>query len=791
MTRPWFLVIMMDNFRMILLFFCSAHLLCAQQDSVNLDFDVLHWSDIERSDIEGQNTKVLAGSRTERNLEDLPYTVYVITAEEIKDQGYFTLVDAIRHLPGIRVSQPGSGIDGETFMMRGLYGNAYTKILINNQTVRPSVTGAMPIASQLPIQQAERIEVIYGPAATLYGADAAAGVINIVLKDSDFPTYAQADIETGGNEHTRLSALFGGKYAIGNYTLNLKMYGGFTSFNDRRTKYDLDSLYNPDVYQRLLNVEDLINYEDRPNYEGASGQPAISNLPHQSSYIGFSASIGAFQFESQRLFRSDHSSLGLNPLAVSYADPQSLIGEEILTSSLSFTKSYDRWNFKLMAGVLNYSFNPLSSHKYVLPTFGLISNIFFLTTVSQNSEIDGPVAIDSTYLSGPRYLRGNISDFFVEGLFNFKLNKHINLTAGLKQTSGFGDAIQRFNTQPGTNDDRFITPPTISGLDALLVENTIYAEVYADYGSLQAVFGAQTFGRTDSVTMRNVEFNTRAGLLYRFTPALSVRASYSTAFRYPSAYYAASSYSISAQDDFINIDIGSPDLEPEQTKSLETGLRYRPSRNINLDMSFYYSRTTNFINYNFTQDLANSTLMWGFQNDPNSFNRLIGTQVHLQIKNLWPAIKLNTDINLNYSKGKERIQKSLLQETTEGELFDIPAIRAQPDFIGFVRLTLEPIKQFKFIINQSFMSSSWTRNKLRISNAFENNNLSNLTNPGYYVLDIRTIFRLSRQLNTYMHVFNVTNARYAGIDSSPDPDALIYNPQATTSLVVGVNYAFN
>ena len=139
------IVAMMETYRLILLAFllCLCQWMSAQRDSIPLDLDVLHWSDIQQLTNDGQNTKVLAGSRTERNLEDLPFTVYVITAEEIRDLGYFTLVDAIRHLPGIRVSQPGSGIDGETFMMRGLYGNAYTKILINNQTIRPSVTGAM------------------------------------------------------------------------------------------------------------------------------------------------------------------------------------------------------------------------------------------------------------------------------------------------------------------------------------------------------------------------------------------------------------------------------------------------------------------------------------------------------------------------------------------------------------------------------------------------------------------------------------------------------------------------
>ena len=134
----------------------------------------------------------------------------------------------------------------------------------------------------------------------------------------------------------------------------------------------------------------------------------------------------------------------------------------------------------------------------------------------------------------------------------------------------------------------------------------------------------------------------------------------------------------------------------------------------------YWSRTTNFINYNFTRDLEDNTLSWGFQNDPNSFSRLVGVQAHMQFRNIWPAIKFNTDVNLNFSKGKERIQKSLLQVSTADELFDIPAVRAQPDFIGFVRMTFEPIKHFKVVINQSFMSSSYTRNKLRISNAFEN-----------------------------------------------------------------------
>ena len=150
----------------VLICFCMQ-LSFGQVDTSYLAYDELDLSDMDLLVKSNQTTKVIAGTRTEQDLEDLPFTVFVITAKEIREQGYFTLVDALKNLPGIRVSQPGSGLDGESFMMRGLYGNTYAKILINDVPIRPSVVGGMPIGSQLPIRQAERIEVIYGPAATL------------------------------------------------------------------------------------------------------------------------------------------------------------------------------------------------------------------------------------------------------------------------------------------------------------------------------------------------------------------------------------------------------------------------------------------------------------------------------------------------------------------------------------------------------------------------------------------------------------------------------------------------
>jgi outer membrane cobalamin receptor len=121
----------------------------------------------------------------------------VFKAEDILRNGFVTLTDVLKAAPGIRVSQPGNAVEGETFMVRGLSGNQYMKILIDDVPIKPSVTLGMPIGAQLPIRQAERIEIMYGPAGVIYGDETCAGVVNIILKESERPVYTQADLGFG------------------------------------------------------------------------------------------------------------------------------------------------------------------------------------------------------------------------------------------------------------------------------------------------------------------------------------------------------------------------------------------------------------------------------------------------------------------------------------------------------------------------------------------------------------------------------------------------------------------
>ncbi|MDF1698286.1 MAG: TonB-dependent receptor [Saprospiraceae bacterium] len=767
-----------------------------QQDSSFLRYDQLELEDLDFSSLDQSSTKVIAGTRNEQDLADLPFTVFVITAKEIREQGYYTLVDALKNLPGIRVSQPGSGLDGETFMMRGLYGNTYAKILINDIPIRPSVVGAMPIGSQLPIRQAERIEVIYGPAATIYGPDAAAGVINIILKDSEYPTFAQADIEIGKNNLTRLSALFGGKFSLGRNILKVRMFGGYTSMNDREIKYDLASLYNPQQYEDLLNLQnqELIQYEDKPNFEGATGVATLSSLPHQSNYVGFSATMGIFEFSAQRMFRSDHSSIGLNPFAVSYADPQSLIGEEILSTHFSFKKEFKKWDLSVRMNRLSYSINPLSSYKYVLPLFGTFSNGYgygFLGPVDVDPSLNVGQSIDSLYLSGSRYVSGSFNDVSVELQSNFKLSKAVNISFGITGESGNGDAIERFLKVPVSTVNGISPPPFSVNPNATFSSVSSYMETYLKFGKISAIAGVQSFIRSDGLLVNDPVFNPRVGVLYKASPEFSIRASYSQAFRYPSAYFNNSSYTIQAKDGGLEIETGSPGLEPEETINVETGLRYNPSENLSLDFSMYYTQTSDFIDFDIVNNTQDGSFFWGFENDPNSFTRLMGAQVSLRMRNIIPSIQFGTDVHLNYSKGKERLLQLFFDDILETEIQELPVVRAQPNLIGHVRMSFVPVKNLTLFLNHSFMSNSWTRNKLRITGALQNNNVDSLINNGYYTLGIRSQFKISRQIDAFADFANLTNIRYGGIDATVDFDSLLYNPQPSFMFKMGVNFAFN
>ncbi len=130
---------------------------------------------------------VVSATGFEQKITDAPASISVISKEELARKPYTSLVDAVRELEGVDVGETSDKTGQKTISMRGM-GSDYTLVLIdgkrqnNHGDIYPNNFGGNQFNHIPPMDAIERIEVIRGPASTLYGADALGGVINIITK---------------------------------------------------------------------------------------------------------------------------------------------------------------------------------------------------------------------------------------------------------------------------------------------------------------------------------------------------------------------------------------------------------------------------------------------------------------------------------------------------------------------------------------------------------------------------------------------------------------------------------
>lgn len=128
---------------------------------------------------------VVTATKTEKKAVETPAIVSVIDEDEIRDRGYESLAQALRSVPGLSIWEDNLissiGIRGFN-SVRGW--SQFLKVMIDGQPVsfRTGFTYLID-EEMIPIRAVKRIEVIRGPASTLYGANAFLGVVNVITRD--------------------------------------------------------------------------------------------------------------------------------------------------------------------------------------------------------------------------------------------------------------------------------------------------------------------------------------------------------------------------------------------------------------------------------------------------------------------------------------------------------------------------------------------------------------------------------------------------------------------------------
>ncbi len=157
-------------------------------------------------------TEVTTVSRQKSTLGRTPAAVFVITNDMIKRSGARSIPEVLRLAPGVQVARVSAG--RYAVSIRGFNGVFANKLLVQidgRSVYTPLFAGVFWDAQDVLLEDVDRIEVIRGPGATVWGANAVNGVINILTKSSADTQGIFAEAGGGTFERGFASARYGGQ----------------------------------------------------------------------------------------------------------------------------------------------------------------------------------------------------------------------------------------------------------------------------------------------------------------------------------------------------------------------------------------------------------------------------------------------------------------------------------------------------------------------------------------------------------------------------------------------------
>jgi iron complex outermembrane recepter protein len=178
--------------------------LVAQAQNALPDLTALNIEDL-------MNVDVTSAAKKEQKLSQVSSALFVITTEDIRRSGATNIPDLLRMVPGLQVAQISPS--NWAISARGFNGQYSNKllVLIDGRTVyTPIFSGVFWDAQDVPLDAIARIEVIRGPGATVWGANAVNGVISIITKNARDTQRGMVTANGGTLDHIGGTIRYGG-----------------------------------------------------------------------------------------------------------------------------------------------------------------------------------------------------------------------------------------------------------------------------------------------------------------------------------------------------------------------------------------------------------------------------------------------------------------------------------------------------------------------------------------------------------------------------------------------------
>ncbi len=505
------------------------------------------------------------GSKTDAALTEIPQTINVVTAAEIKSRGAQSIVEALRYTPGIT----GGGFDDRVkfFDEPTSRGISPTPLYLDGLHL-PYGGGSTGGALQIEPYSLERIEVLKGPASVLYGQNQPGGIVNMVSKRPTETAVRQVVLEAGSYDHKSVAVDLGGpldeegKFLYRLTGLANDSNGEIDYFEQKRQFLAPSFTWNASDDTRLTV---FAQYQKDDGVPEAQGLPASGTLFHNpNGKIDRDVFIGE---------------PGINK----YNREQYVLGYE-LSHRLN-----DVWTLKQnarYATVDDHYRAPLHGYRFVTnPLTGANDQRYqsrFGVNWKQENQVFGvdnigqaqvhTRALNPTVILGVDYYPSN-SDF--HGLYD-RNGAAIDLF-----TPTYG---QRMNWSGPQSWDRTIDQTGFYAQDQIKLDRWVF--VIGGRYDLAKGDNYQTLSAVEThSTTRDEKFSGRGGIVYLFDNGIAPFVSYSESFL-PQ----------------LGTGVGEKPFEPTTGKQYEAGVKYQPpGQNSFVQISAYQIDQENML----TPDLAN------------------------------------------------------------------------------------------------------------------------------------------------------------------------------------------
>ncbi len=527
-----------------------------------------------------------------------PAVASVITAAEIKASGATDLDHLLETVPGLHVSRSPLGYN-PIYTFRGIHSsyNPQVLFLINGIPISSLFHGDRGLVwGGMPVNGIERVEIIRGPGSALYGADAFAGVINIItLSGSDIPQ----------NE-------FGARFGSFN-TKDAWAKIGF-DWHDFSVGLVLE-VHQSDGQNQLIN-SDQQSLLDMATGTDVSNAPGTVNLSRDNLDIRLDIVNGNWQFRSGFQQRRDWG----NGAGVAEAlDPENRWKSDRINLDLTYhNESFsDYWELQAQVSYFDTSIETENDMR-IFPA-GSDLSLIGLGGVYPDGLIGNPESFE-------RHYRTNLTAIYS------KWQQH-RIRVGLGYTLSDLYEVKEsknFGLSPITGK---LLPP---GHPVVDVSDSPY--VYMREGDRENIFAylqdiwfladdweLTTGLRFDHYSDFGSTTNPRVALVWTATQKLTTKMLYGKAFRTPSF----------AETNAINnpVLLGNPNLNPESISSYELAFNYNVSEQLKLDLNLFHYDWKDIIK--FTPDENSNTK--SAKNVGHQTGKGVEVEMEWRINEFWKA----------------------------------------------------------------------------------------------------------------------------------------------------------